>query len=77
MFGPGETGYKAAMRYIAALIASAIALVGAIDASGAGRPITQADTGKTFRLKRGGEMSLRLSNRWHWTILAPVRKASS
>ena len=55
------------MRYIAALIASAIALVGAIDASGAGRPITQADTGKTFRLKRGGEMTLRLSNRWHWT----------
>jgi predicted secreted protein len=31
------------------------------------RPITQADTGKTFRLARGDEATLRLSNRWLWT----------
>ena len=57
------------MRWFATLVASAIALVGALDASGAsaGRPITQADSGKTMRLKRGGEMSLRLSNRWLWS----------
>jgi predicted secreted protein len=55
------------MRCVAALVASSIALLGALGASAADRPITQADSGKSFRLKRGGEMTLRLSNRWHWT----------
>jgi hypothetical protein len=71
-----ETGYNGGMRWFATLVASAFALVGVLDASGApvGRPITQADSGKTMRLKRGGEMSLRLSNRWHWTTPRPSTK---
>ena len=65
-----QTGYNAAMRWFATLVASALALLGVLDASGAseaGRPITQADSGKAFRVKRGGTMSLRLSNRWVWS----------
>ena len=62
------------MRCFAALVVSAIALVGALDASGAARPITQADSGKAFRLKRGGEMTLRLSNRWLWSTPHPSSK---
>jgi hypothetical protein len=65
------------MRSFAVLVASAFALLGVLDASGAseaGRPITQADSGKAFRLKRGGEMSLRLSNRWLWSTPRPSTK---
>jgi hypothetical protein len=31
------------------------------------RPITQADSGKTIRIRRGLELPLRLSNRWVWS----------
>ena len=32
-----------------------------------GRVITQRDTGKTFTVRAGGELTLRLSTRWRWT----------
>ena len=66
------------MRCFATLVASAFALLGVLDASGAsdaGRPITQADSGKSFRVKRGSEMSLRLSNRWLWSTPRPSTRA--
>ena len=64
------------MRYFTILVVTAVALLSTLDASGAsaGRPITQADSGKAFRLKRGGDMSLRLSNRWHWSTPRPSTK---
>jgi hypothetical protein len=57
------------MRYITTLVASAIAAVAVLDASAAPmrRPITQADSGETFRVARGHTMSLRLSNHWLWS----------
>jgi len=57
------------MRWIATLVVSAVGLVGVLGASAAStrRPITQADSGKSFRVPRGGEATLRLSNRWHWS----------
>ena len=47
---------------------SAAALLLAIAAVAAPRPaITQAQSGKTFRLAKGGNATLRLSGRWVWT----------
>jgi hypothetical protein len=30
-------------------------------------PITQAQSGRTYRVSKGGELTLRLSERWSWT----------
>ena len=30
-------------------------------------PITQAQSGHTYRVAKGGELTLRLSERWAWT----------
>jgi hypothetical protein len=46
----------------------AVCVLVAPGASGAdGRVITQRDTGKTFTVRAGGELTLRLSTRWRWT----------
>jgi hypothetical protein len=57
------------MRWLAILLAGAVALVAALGTAvgAAKRPITQADSGKTFRVARGGSATLRLSNNWVWT----------
>jgi len=48
--------------------ALAIGCIAAVAAASAERPpITQAASGKTMRVARGGSMTLRLSNRWRWT----------
>jgi hypothetical protein len=45
-----------------------VALLVAAAATAAPRPlITQAQSGKTFRLAIGGTAALRLSGRWSWT----------
>jgi hypothetical protein len=52
------------------IIAAGLALAGftALGVSAALRPpITQAASGKTFRLAKGETATLRLSNRWHWS----------
>jgi hypothetical protein len=50
------------------LAALAVACIAAVTASSATPPpITQASTGKTFRVARGGQMTLRLSSRWRWS----------
>ena len=56
------------MRRISLLIALALGCVTAVGASSAVRPpITQAASGKTIRLAKGENATLRLSNRWHWS----------
>ena len=46
----------------------AIASLAAVGVSAAAQPpITQAASGKTFRVAKGRSMTLRLSNRWHWS----------
>src|SRR4051794_16973163 len=57
------------MRRIS-LLFTALALGGvtAVGASSTVRPpITQAASGKTVRMAKGENASLRLSNRWHWS----------
>lgn len=51
-----------------ALAAVALALSLALGASATPlrRPITQADSGKTFRVVNGRTLTLRLSGRWVW-----------
>ena len=65
------------MRWIAALAAGALGPVGVLAAAAAPaqRPITQADSGKTFLITRGGHRTLRLSNRWLWSDPRPSSKA--
>jgi hypothetical protein len=46
---------------VAALVVVAAAL------AGPPRTITQAQSGKTYTLAKGGTISLRLSGRWAWT----------
>jgi hypothetical protein len=49
-------------------VALVLACVAAVAASAASRPpITQAASGKTFHVAKGRSMTLRLSNRWHWS----------
>ena len=52
-----------------ALVTGVVALIGVTAAAAAPtqRPITQADSGRTFRVVRGGHATLRLSNRWVWS----------
>jgi hypothetical protein len=50
---------------VAAAALAAILVVGA--ASAQRPPITQASSGKTFRIAKGGTATLRLSNRWRWS----------
>jgi hypothetical protein len=58
------------MRRISLLIALAVGCVTAVGASSTVRPpITQAASGKTIRLAKGENATLRLSNRWHWSEL--------
>jgi hypothetical protein len=46
----------------------AIASLAAVGNSAAAQPpITQAASGKTFHVAKGRSMTLRLSNRWHWS----------
>jgi hypothetical protein len=51
------------------LLAAAVltALVVAAAASAERPPITQASSGKTFRIAKGESAKLRLSNRWFWS----------
>jgi hypothetical protein len=51
-----------------ALAASTLALALAVGGSAKPlrRPITQADSGRTFRVAGGGTLTLRLSGRWAW-----------
>jgi hypothetical protein len=48
-------------------VAIALAIGVAPGSSQVRGPITQADSGKAFSIPRGGEMVLRLSNRWVWS----------
>jgi hypothetical protein len=50
--------------FVAALVA---ALVIVAASAAAQSPITQASSGKVFRVPKGDSATLRLSNRWHWT----------
>jgi hypothetical protein len=50
---------------VAALVLATILTAGAFSASRP--PITQASTGKTFRVAKGGTMTLRLTNSWRWS----------
>jgi hypothetical protein len=48
--------------------ALAVACVAAVAATSATPPLlTQASSGKTIRLTKGGSATLRLSNRWRWS----------
>src|SRR3954454_4132214 len=51
--------------FVAALAVACIAAVAASSATPP--PVTQRSTGKTFRIAKGGTMTLRLSSRWQWT----------
>jgi hypothetical protein len=53
------------LRTLALVAVCALAVTGASSANG--RVITQRDTGKTFTVRAGGELTLRLSTRWRWT----------
>jgi hypothetical protein len=50
------------------LVAAAVAALVIVGVSSAAQsPITQASSGKAFRVQKGESATLRLSNRWHWT----------
>jgi hypothetical protein len=50
---------------LAGLALAALVVVAA--SSAADVPITQAASGKVFRIAKGESATLRLSNRWHWS----------
>jgi hypothetical protein len=62
-------------------IVAALALLAPSTSSPAGLkasarpPITQQSTGKTFRLAKGANATLRLSNRWRWSTPRASTKA--
>jgi len=62
-------GYNVHVRrssiLLTGLAVAALVVVGASSAADA--PITQAASGKVFRIPKGESATLRLSNRWHWT----------
>ena len=48
--------------------AVALAAIFAVGAASSSRPpMTQASSGKTYRIAKGGTATLRLSNRWRWS----------
>jgi len=65
------------MTRTAALVAAlGLAAVLAVAASSASRPpLTQASSGKTIHLAKGGSATLRLSNRWRWSELRATTSA--
>jgi hypothetical protein len=65
------------MRWIAVLVAGAVGAIGVAGATATPvrRPITQDDSGKTFRLARGADVTFRLSNRWIWSTPRSSTKA--
>src|SRR5512143_848441 len=65
------------MRWMATLVAGAVGLAWVLDATAGPtrRPITQADTGKTFRVALGHSATLRLANRWVWSTPHTSSKA--
>ena len=65
----GTSGYNGLMTRIASIVAAlALAAILAVGAASAQRPpMTQASTGKTFRIAKGATMTLRLTNRWRWS----------
>ena len=55
-------------RTVPLVAATALAAILTVSASSASKPpITQASTGKTFHVAKGGTMTLRLTNRWRWS----------
>jgi len=62
-------GYNPVMTRTAPLVAAlALAAILAVGAASAPRPpMTQASSGKTFRIAKGGTATLRLANRWRWS----------
>lgn len=51
-----------------AILATAVCLLVAAPASGVTRTvITERDSGKTYRVRNGGALTLRLSGRYRWT----------
>ncbi len=58
---------------LAALALASLAAVGV--SSAAQSPITQASSGKTFHVAKGRSMTLRLSNRWHWSEPSTTTRA--
>jgi hypothetical protein len=63
--------------YLIDRVTVAVGLISVLGASAAPmrRPITQADSGKTFRLGRTSTATLRLSNRWLWSTPRPSSRA--
>src|SRR3954447_736033 len=63
------TGYVFFLTRLSPLVAAlALASLAAVGVSAAAQaPITQAASGKTFHVAKGRAMTLRLSNRWHWS----------
>ncbi len=55
------------IRASVAAVASAALVPALAPAAPAERLITQAQSGKTFRLAKGAHATLRLSGRWSWT----------
>jgi predicted secreted protein len=56
------------MRKSPLLITVGVAALVAVSASSASDvPITQASSGKVFRIAKGESATLRLNNRWHWS----------
>ena len=63
-------------RLLAGLAGVTLALFVTLDVSAAVRPpITQASTGKIFRLAKGSTATLRLSDRWRWSTPRASTKA--
>ena len=77
VFAYPKARYKRTMRRIAVLVTGALGLISVLGASAAPmrRPITQADSGKTFRLGRASTATLRLSTRWLWSTPRPSSRA--
>jgi len=63
------------VNVLAGGVAALAFAVGATSATAVLRPITQADSGKTFRLARGASATLRLSERWRWSTPRATTRA--
>ena len=67
-----------ARTVLAAGLATAVVAAGATASAPPPAPtvLTQADTGKTYRVARGRELTLRLSGRWTWSQPQPSGAAT-
>jgi hypothetical protein len=54
-------------RALAVSVPVAVLLLASVAVAGSPRVITQAQSGRTYHIGKGGDLTLRLSEKWVWT----------